>query len=365
MRAIVAEGAGCFIDDQALLAPVDIELDYGERVAVRGVNGAGKTTLLRMLSGNSCDWSVRRSSWSATIPGLSTRSPIGSVCWARRRWRRVVSDTDSLRLARSIISSRAGRPSRGDTVYGIYVAVCVAGVVVFPIVRAAMIGLAVPGVVVVVSESMTTGRISVALAVISGLVFLLGRLRGPVVPSEPYIETAVASPLPRSLTLRRSFTTGRILLVVVLALVAMTLLGGEAMAVPVDPLGALVFLGGVVCLTWLLSLVWLAGQWSGRHRRVFAVALTVAIVLQVGIALLPATALLAAWFSPWGWTASLWSALQGLTSAHSVGTISRRSRHDGTPFSRSRRPETSNPPPTDSRHHPGSDGAGGGRNRPR
>ncbi|PPI56394.1 ATP-binding cassette domain-containing protein [Rathayibacter toxicus] len=51
MRAIVAEGAGCFIDDQALLAPVDIELDYGERVAVRGVNGAGKTTLLRMLSG--------------------------------------------------------------------------------------------------------------------------------------------------------------------------------------------------------------------------------------------------------------------------------------------------------------------------
>ncbi|AZZ56854.1 ABC transporter ATP-binding protein [Rathayibacter iranicus] len=50
-QAIVADGAGCFVDDQPLLAPVDIEIAFGERVAVRGVNGAGKTTLLRMLSG--------------------------------------------------------------------------------------------------------------------------------------------------------------------------------------------------------------------------------------------------------------------------------------------------------------------------
>ncbi|AZZ56853.1 hypothetical protein [Rathayibacter iranicus] len=229
-----------------------------------------------------------------------------------------MNDADALRLARSIIRTRAGRPSTGDTVYGIYVTVFVAGVVVFPIVRAAMIGLAMPRIVVFATENLTTERISIALAVITGLVFLLGRVRGPVVPSEPYIETIVVSPLPRSLTLRRPYTAGRMTLLAILLLLAVVLVGGAAIAAPADPLGILLFFVGFAAWAWLLSLAWLAGQWSGPRRRAVAVGLAIAIVIQAGIALLPAAAGSVSWISPWGWAASLWSALDGVTMAHGI-----------------------------------------------
>ena len=48
---LAASGVSKLIDDQVLLAPVEVTVDAGECVAVLGENGAGKTTLLRILAG--------------------------------------------------------------------------------------------------------------------------------------------------------------------------------------------------------------------------------------------------------------------------------------------------------------------------
>lgn len=48
---LAASGVSRLIDDQVLLAPVELTVEAGECVAILGENGAGKTTLLRILAG--------------------------------------------------------------------------------------------------------------------------------------------------------------------------------------------------------------------------------------------------------------------------------------------------------------------------
>jgi ABC-type multidrug transport system ATPase subunit len=55
--------------DAPALAPVDLEVEHGERVALIGHNGSGKTTLLRMLAGL-----LEPSAGSATVCGHAAGS---------------------------------------------------------------------------------------------------------------------------------------------------------------------------------------------------------------------------------------------------------------------------------------------------
>lgn len=59
-----ASGVGKHLDENVLLAPIDLAVSSGECVVVRGENGSGKTTLLRILAGT-----LEASEGSATLDG--------------------------------------------------------------------------------------------------------------------------------------------------------------------------------------------------------------------------------------------------------------------------------------------------------
>src|SRR5436305_15072459 len=66
------EGAGKRYGSLIALAPLNLTIAHGERVAIVGPSGSGKTTLLRMLSG-----ALRPDSGRITIDGrgLETLTP--------------------------------------------------------------------------------------------------------------------------------------------------------------------------------------------------------------------------------------------------------------------------------------------------
>jgi ATPase subunit of ABC transporter with duplicated ATPase domains len=75
--AVVATLAGAVVDRGSFrLGPVDLQLDWADRVAVRGANGSGKTTLIEAILGRAPLSAGRRS------PGPSV--VVGEIDQARR-----------------------------------------------------------------------------------------------------------------------------------------------------------------------------------------------------------------------------------------------------------------------------------------
>ena len=67
--AIEATGIAKFYGDAPALEPLDLRVDFGQRISLIGHNGSGKTTLLRMLVGM-----LQPSEGSATIAGHAVGS---------------------------------------------------------------------------------------------------------------------------------------------------------------------------------------------------------------------------------------------------------------------------------------------------
>jgi hypothetical protein len=214
------------------------------------------------------------------------------------------SDRQTLAHVRSVTASRAGLPTASNAGYTVYVAVLVVAIVVAPVVRSVVIGLASPEILATIVAPDSYRGVGAIAAVLAACALLIGRTRGPVVPSPFLTEFLAGSHLARSGTLRRPFLNS----VSVLALAAVTVfgivggarfLGGPTAAIP----AALIVLGSVA-YSGVLAVLWLIGQ-SGPRRTTIPLAVVIlasAIAVAAGVDVV----ILA---TPWGWLALLWDSL--------------------------------------------------------
>lgn len=223
----------------------------------------------------------------------------------------VVQDREYLATARAILRGRVGRPTAAKTVYKIYETLLLVLIVIFPFARAVMVGLAVPEVAVAVAGSLTLTSMTLALLVLAVAVVVLGRIRGPVVPPAAYIDLVVASPLARSVTLRRAFGRGRLAFVILATFGASLLVGGALFAGPIDLLGAGLFLVATVLSAWQIALLWLVGQLTLPARRATIFVLLLVLGVVALLSAIPAMSEIAGWLGPWGWVSQVWQAVHG------------------------------------------------------
>ena len=236
----------------------------------------------------------------------------------------VLQDRKYLANARAVLRGRTGRPTTTDNAYKIYETVLVLLIVIIPPARAIMVGLAVPEVAVAIAESLTLTSMTLALLVLAVAIVVLGRIRGPVVPPAAYIDLVVASPLSRSVTLRRAYGRGRLAFVLLALFGAALLAGGALFAGPIDMLGAGLFLVSAVLCAWQIALLWLVGQLSLPARRVTIAVLLTVLAVIVLLAAFPATNGIIGWLGPWGWVAHVWQATHegvGLATWLALGAL--------------------------------------------
>lgn len=223
----------------------------------------------------------------------------------------VSQDRQYLSNARTVLRGRAGRPTAANAVYKTYEIFLLALIVIFPLARAIVVGLAVPEVAVVVAGSLTLKSMTPTLLVLTIAVVVLGRIRGPVVLSAAYLDLVVASPLSRSVTLRQGFGRGRLGFVLLALFGASLLIGGAFFAGPIDVLGAGLFLVATVVSAWQISLLWLVGQLTLPVRRATILVLLVLLGVILLIAAIPTVSGIVAWLGPWGWVSQVWQAVHG------------------------------------------------------
>ena len=128
------------------------------------------------------------------------------------------ADRRILAQSRLVAASRAGFPTAGNGGYTVYLVVVVVGIVVVPIVRSVVLGLAGPEVLATISSRESYRSVGAIAAIPTGGALLLGRTRGAVLPRPFLTEFLVGSGLARSDTLRRPFSIS----VTVLVLAAVT-----------------------------------------------------------------------------------------------------------------------------------------------
>lgn len=165
------------------------------------------------------------------------------------------ADTERLSSAREVLVG--DEPGRGgNAVYAVYVAVIAAGAYGVPAAQAffravdpAWIEARLGG----------PGAIAVgALALVAFLAFAYraGRIRGPVVPDLPYLDTVAASPIDRNVVLRSWWRLGLLGCLVVGLLAGLVVGAGLAISAVASPL---VLLPSTVC--GMLGGLLIAGAW--------------------------------------------------------------------------------------------------------
>ena len=214
------------------------------------------------------------------------------------------SDRRILAQSRSVTASRAGLPTASDAVYTVYLSVLIIAIVAVPVVRSIVLGLARPEILATIVTPDSYRGVGVIAAVLAVGALLIGRTRGPVVPSPFLIEFLAGSHLARSDTLRRPFMIS----VAVLALSAVTVsgivvgarfLGGPTAAIP----AALIVVGSIA-YSGVLAVLWLVGQ-SCPRRTTIPLAIVIlgsAIAVGLGVDIVMIA-------TPWGWLALLWESL--------------------------------------------------------
>ena len=223
----------------------------------------------------------------------------------------------------AVLRGRRERPSRADIAYTIYATIMVAIVVVFPVIRATAIGFTAP--------ELTLPTVALApfapaaLALLSTALVGLGRVRGLVLPRQPFIEYVVASPIARSLTLHGTSWAARGSVTGLATLIAVMLVWAGAISEPITFLGTLAFVLAAALAALQLSTFWLIGQIGGRLRArvllTLALLSAVLIVVAAGIPALagiPSLASIVVWSGPWGWLTLVWPAV---TAGPNVTTL--------------------------------------------
>ena len=195
----------------------------------------------------------------------------------------------ALATVRDVLHGRRDRPSTADRAYVIYVVILVALIVVFPFVRALMIGLAVPEIAAWTRVLLSATGFPLLCIVLTFAVIALGAFRGPVVPSAAYLDRVVASPLDRGEVLVGSFWRSGAVLGVILLLGAASVAGAEAFAGGLDVLGTTFFLLGAALGSVQLSVLWLLGQRGGRVRGITLAVVGAGALLVLGALLVPGT----------------------------------------------------------------------------
>jgi hypothetical protein len=170
------------------------------------------------------------------------------------------ADRQRLRQVRTAVLGNRPDTSRGDTLYPVYVAVIAAGSYGVPAAQQLFRSLDQRWMA---EHAWTPTGALVALLVAAfllTLVRLVGRIHGPVVPPLPYLELVVASPMPRKVTLGRSWRLSLGGSVIGGLLVGAVAGGGLAIA-KVAPAVVLLPASAVGILFGLLAAeLWLHGQ---------------------------------------------------------------------------------------------------------
>ena len=174
------------------------------------------------------------------------------------------ADKKRLRQVRTAILGNRPDNSLSNTLYPVYVAVIAAGAYGVPAAQQLFRSLDERWLAAHAWTPVGAVVAAMVAALLLALVWLVGRVHGPVVPPLPYLELVVASPMPRKVTLARSWrlslggsTVGGLLIGAVTG-------AGLAIAKVTTPAVLLPASLGGLLLGLLVAELWLRGQLRGQ-----------------------------------------------------------------------------------------------------
>ncbi len=216
-----------------------------------------------------------------------------------------VASAQAFENARAILHGKRDRPSVADKAYNVYLVIMVGLVLVFPWVRAIVLALGLPEAIS--AQSGSSAFTPAILAAVSFAVVLLGGIRGPIVPVQPYLDLVVASPIRQRRALAASARGAVALAAGIGCLIATAAILIRLLAGPIHWAGAGVFFVASVLASMQLAMLWLIGQLQTPLRRWVLIGLG---ALTLALALLPFTGSdFVRWIGPWGWVVETWQAV--------------------------------------------------------
>ncbi|MFB7249740.1 hypothetical protein [Microbacterium sp. NPDC056234] len=198
--------------------------------------------------------------------------------------------------AHAVRRSRAGRPTRADAAYLVYVGLLVAAIAGVPVVRTIVLALATPEAF----DALTRPETARIVGALGGLLWIgalaLGRVRGPIAPP-PFAAAVLGhSDISPRRAWARTLTRVSVGTMLISAAVAVLAVSG-LLANGVHVERCIAFVAGCALLALPAVAIWLAGQVLGRRG-----AGTLAVVLGAhliavlaGVPRLPASALASLW----------------------------------------------------------------------
>ena len=209
---------------------------------------------------------------------------------------------ETMRAVRFVRRARSGGYSPGNTAYAVYIAVMLTALVLAPLLRLAVVGMAQPAVLAVLQAPGASVVTGAAIGLFFAGMALLGRVRGPVLLS-PFLTVAIAgNPFPRRQTLRRSFLVSAVILIALVTGAGVIVAAVLATAGYATWASAIAFLAGLLLSCALAAVAWLAGQvLPTRRASLLAGAIT---LVTVATTLAPGAEIIA----PWGWVSLLYPA---------------------------------------------------------
>ena len=213
--------------------------------------------------------------------------------------------------ARTVRRDRAGRPTRADAAYLVYVGILVAAIAGVPVIRTIVLALATPAAV----AAFTRPEAAMIVSVLGALLWLgalaLGRVRGPITPPPFTADVFGRSDISPRRAWARTLTRVTVSTLVLSGAIAVLAVSGLlANGIAVER--CIAFVAGSVLFALPAVALWLAGQVLDRRGAgVLAAGLTAQLVaVLAGVPLLPASAL-----------GTLWSGTGGALPLIVLGTL--------------------------------------------